>query len=139
MISFYKFLEQQEEEEQNSKSSYISALEDDLGINPEDIAKDPKYASFFSLGGRNGINMGTYKVIEFKRNQDGDITHAVVVKNDDKAIKNKTFYVADKEIIQIPKDIGKKTFLIPIEDLEGLMNQGSTPQQPAGSGLEGML
>lgn len=134
MISFYKFLEQQEDKE--DKVSYVSALEDELGINPEDFYKDPKYASFFSLGS-NGVNLGIYKIIDFKRNSKGDVTHAVVEKNNDSAIKNKNYYSGEKDIFQIPsnKD-NNKIFTVPIEDLESLMMQGS--QQQPDSGMGGM-
>lgn len=137
MISFYQFLEQQEEQEdKEDKVSYVSALEDELGINPEDFYKDPKYASFFSFGS-NGVNLGIYKIIEFKRNSKGDVTHAVVEKNNDSAIKNKNYYSGEKDIFQIPsnKD-NNKIFTVPIEDLESLMMQGS--QQQPDSGMGGM-
>lgn len=134
MISFYEFLEQQEGEEDKEKDtlSYVSALEDELGINPDDFYKDPKYASFFSLGS-NGVNLGVYKVVEFKRNSEGDITHAVVIRNNDKAIKNKSYYSNEKDVFQVPSiKQANKTFIVPIEELEGLMMQGNQQQSPAG-------
>jgi hypothetical protein len=137
MISFYKFLEQQEEDDQEKdKTSYVSALEDELGINPEDFYKDPKYASFFSLGS-NGVNLGIYKIIEFKRNSKGDVTHAVVAKNNDKAIKNKSYYSTEKDIFQVPSNKENRTFIVPIEELESLMMQGNQQQTPD-AGMGGM-
>lgn len=127
MISFLQFLKEQED----NKVSYVNALSDELGIDVESLYKDPKYASFFSFG-PNGVNLGIYKVVEFKKNSEGKITHAVVELDNDKAIRNKKYNTGTDKETQIPNFAGKNRFVVKIEDLEALMTQGSQPQQGAG-------
>lgn len=123
MISFLQFLKEQED-----KISYVDALGDELGIDMESLYKDPKYASFFSIG-PYGVNIGIYKVLEFKKNSEGQITHAVVALDNDKAIKNKKYSTGSDKDVQIPNFNGQNKFTIKIEDLESLMTQGSQPPQ----------
>jgi hypothetical protein len=125
MISFLQFLKEQED-----KISYVDALGDELGIDMESLYKDPKYASFFSIG-PNGVNIGIYKVLEFKKNSEGKITHAVVILDNDKTIKNKKYHMDSEKDVQVSNFNAKNKFVIKIEDLESLMTQGSQPQQGA--------
>lgn len=111
------------------ESSYGSALQDQLGINPEDQKKDPKIASWISLGLTK--NIGPYTIVDYKRNQDGKITHALVKKNNDPNIRSIS-YRGDSKVI----DTKNQTYLISIEDLENqIMLQGqnqAAPQDPSG-------
>lgn len=127
MISFLQFLEQQDDK---SKVSYIDALGDELGIDPEDFYKEPQYASFFAMD-KNGVNLGAYSIESFKKNSNGEITHAVVVMNGDKTIKNKKYIVDKDSVVQVPAGPTSNRFIVPIGELEKLMTQSVQPaQQP---------
>lgn len=115
-LSFSNFLKNEEE-------SYFSALSDQLGINPEDFKKDPKFASFFSFGS-NVTNIGSYSILDFKKNDDGKITHVLVKQINDPKVKNIS-YKDDKKI----KTNSDEKFLIPIEDLQKLILQGQDQPQ----------
>lgn len=125
--SFKTFLKEEE-----NKHPYLSSIEDELGINPADLEKEPQVASFFSFN-KNINNIGTYKVVDFKRNSQGEITHAVVKQINDKNIKNRQYQNIDGEIKRTEKDSKDKTFIVPIKDLDGLMSQDftQTPSQGA--------
>lgn len=124
--SFKKFIEE--------KHPYISALSDELGINTKDLEKEPQIGSFFSIGSGNINNIGAYKVIEFKRNEDGEITHAVVCQNNDLKIKNRQYQDKDGKITRIDKDDESKKFIVPIEELDGLLSQDFMPPPSSGGG-----
>lgn len=125
MISFLQFLEQEGEK---NKASYLDALGDELGIDPENFYKEPQYASFFTMG-KNGVNLGSYSVESFKRNSKGEITHAIVVLNNDKAIKNKKYMTNKDSMVQVPEGSKSNKFIIPIGELEKLMTQQIQPSQ----------
>lgn len=123
--SFKKFIEE--------KYPFISSLEDELGIDIGDLEKEPQIGSFFSIGKGNISNISPYKIIEFKRDENGKITHAIVQKNEDK-IKNKQYKEKDGKIFQVKKE-SKKRFIVPIEELDKLMSQDFQPAQaPDASG-----
>lgn len=113
MKSFKKFVEDAEE-----MNTIISSLEDNLGINPEDLKKEPQIASFFKFN--QGTNLGSYKIISFKKNSKGQITHAVVKPLDsDKLYKDKK-----GSYVKIPKkEIDNSLKLINIKDLNKLLSQ----------------
>lgn len=97
------------------EESYIDALKDQLGINPEDQKKDPKIASWIALG--HTRNLGPYTIIDYKKNKDGKITHALIKKDKYPGSLNykDDLKVSDKS----------STYLISIEDLENeIMLQG---------------
>lgn len=122
-LSFSEFLKNEEE-------SYFSAMADQLGINPEDYKTDPKVASFFSFGS-NLVNIGPYSILDFKKNDNGQITHVLVKQINDPRIHNMKY----KNDLRAKAD-SDETFLIPIEDLQKLMMQGQDqPQQPADAGM----
>lgn len=114
-LSFSNFLKNEEE-------SYFSALSDQLGIHPDDFKKDPKVASFSF--GSNITNIGPYSILDFKKNEDGKITHVLVKQINDPKIKNMT-YRDDKKI----KTGSDEKFLVSIEDLEKLIMQGQDQPQ----------
>ena len=123
-LSFINFLKNEEE-------SYFSALSDQLGIHPDDFKKDPKVASFF-LFGSNITNIGPYSILDFKKNEDGKITHVLVKQINDPKIKNIT-YRDDKKI----KTGSDEKFLVSIEDLEKLIMQGQ--DQPQADPMGGIV
>jgi len=124
--SFKKFIEE--------KHPYISALSDELGINAQDLEKEPQIGSFFSIGKGNINNIGSYKVLEFKRNKDGEITHAVVCQNNDLKIKNRQYQNKDGKMTIVKKNEENKKFIVPIEDLDGLLSQDFAPPPNSGAG-----
>lgn len=121
--SFKKFIE---EKEQNSP--YISSLQDELGINIKDLEKEPQIASFFAFGKGNISNIGPYKIVEFKRNKDGKITHAVVAQNNDQAIQNRQYKDKEGNISRVKNDVENKKFIVPIEELDKLLSQDFSSQ-----------
>ena len=118
--SFRQFVEEKE-----NKYPYLNSLEDELGIDTRDIEKEPQIASFFSLG-KITSNIGPYKILKFKKNSDGKITHALVKQIND-SINNRKYKNKGDEIIKV-QDKENKIFLIPIEDLDKLMSQDFSPQ-----------
>jgi hypothetical protein len=129
--SFRSFLEEEE------KQSYLSSLEDVLGIDPKDMKNEPQIGTFFSFGPKKtGLtsNIGPYTIKSFKRNKDGEITHAVVVKVNDPLIKSSEYKDEDGEMVRVGKEKENKTFLVDIKDLEGLLSQDLEPM-PAQGGV----
>lgn len=119
--SFKEFME-----DENNDHPLISSLEDTLGIDPEDLKNEPQIATFFKLS--QGTNMGSYKIIKFKRNSQGKITHALVKPIEaDKIYKDK-----DGSIKKIPKkEIDTSVKLVSIKDLDGLLGQDFAQSQQA--------
>jgi hypothetical protein len=120
--SFKKFIEE--------KHPYFSSLEDELGIDINDLQNEPQIGSFFSIGKGNISNLIPYKIIKFKRNNDGKITHAVVKKNSDLMIKSKQYKEKDGKILQVNKE-EEKRFIVPIEELDKLISQDFQPPPSA--------
>jgi len=131
--SFRSFLEEEEE-----KQSYLSSLEDVLGIDSRDMENEPQIGTFFSFSPETseklGItsNVGSYTIKKFKRNKDGQITHAVVVKVNDPRIRRSDYKDEDGNMTRIPSEKENETFLVNIEDLEGLLKQDLEPPPNAG-------
>ena len=119
--SFKSFLEEEEQK------SYISSLQDELGISPEDMESEPQIASFFSLGGKFIDNIGSYKIIKFQRNEDGKITHAVVKQINDSNILNRRYKEKKDKILRVDAPKENETFLVKIEDLDKLLSQDFQP------------
>lgn len=104
------------------ENTFLDQLKKQLGINPKDQYKDPKIASWFSVGDIT-TNLGSYSIVDYKKNEKGETTHVLIKQiNDPKNYSVK--YVKDQEI----KDQKDKKFLITIKDLEELLLQGQ--QQP---------
>jgi hypothetical protein len=127
--SFRKFLEDKE-----SSSPHIDALEDELGIDPRDIEKEPQIASFFSFG-KEVRNIGAYKVVSIKRNKEGKITHAVVERRDDRAIKNRRYRDEDGKMTRMNSNYETERMVVPIEDLDKLMSQDFQPPETPPGGM----
>lgn len=121
--TFRKFLEEQE-----NKSPYLSSLKDELGLDPRDMEKEPQVASFFSMGGTTN-NIGSYRILQFKKNENGEVTHAVVKKINDPVVKKRTYKDKDGKFSRIEDKQSEETFIVPIEDLDKLLSQDFQPQQ----------
>lgn len=94
----------------------MGSMEDMLGISPEDLKNEPQLATFFRI--TKGTNLGTYKIVEFKRDRDGKITHAVVRPMS----ADKTYKDEDGKLKIVPRsDSGDK--LVAVGDLDGLLSQ----------------
>ena len=119
MKSFKSFLKEEE------NSPYLTSIQDELGIDLRDLKKDPQVASFYSLG-KTIQNIGSYIILEFKKNEKNQITHAVVLQINDPKIKNKKYKLKNGEIIKSKENKNKK-FLIKIEDLDKLLSQDFQP------------
>ncbi len=122
-ISFKSFLEEKE-------NPYLSSLEDELGIDIKDLKNEPQIASFYSFG-KTIQNIGSYKILNFKRNEKGEITHAVVKQANDPVIKNRKYKEKDGSIErEREKESLKNTdqiFIVQIKDLDKLLSQDFTP------------
>ena len=109
--SFKEFLEAEDQH------PLMTSLKDVLGIDPEQLRREPQVATFWRMG--LGTNLGAYKIIQFKRNSDGIITHAVVRKiSSDKTYKDK-----DGKLSKVPNPGAEGDKLVAISDLDALMQQ----------------
>jgi hypothetical protein len=108
--SFKKFMEEEE--------GILSSYKDILDISPDDIRKEP-FLTKFNLG----TNLGAYRVLDFKRNSEGKITHAVI-----KVLSRDKTYKGEKQLMNRPKDEGE-TKIVSIKDLDKLLGQ-DFQQQP---------
>lgn len=128
MISFKQFLKEEE--------TFFTGM-GKIGIDKDDYKKFPQYASFFSFKD-SPLNFSQYSILDYKKNEDGKITHAVVKLINDPHVHSLKFdknYPDGKE----NKENSDETFVVPIEDLEKLLTQGQQPQQsPEGGGMEDM-
>jgi hypothetical protein len=127
--SFRKFVEEKE-----SSSPHIDAMQDELGIDPRDLEKEPQVAAFFGMG-KEIRNIGPYKVVSLKRDDEGRITHAVVKRFDDRAILNRRYRDEDGGPVRMDKDYESDRMVVPIEDLDKLMSQDFQPPEQAGGGM----
>lgn len=129
--SFRKFVE---EEEKKASSPYIDALEDELGIDPNDLKDEPLVGSFFSMGGEVR-NIGTYRVVGLKRDESGRVTHGVVERSEDRAIKSRKYRDEDGKLVRVGKGEDQERLIIPIRELDKLMSQSfqPPPQAPGGA------
>ncbi len=127
--SFLKFIEEKE-----SQSPHIDAIQDELGIDPRDLEKEPQVAAFFGMG-KEIRNIGPYKVVSLKRDDEGRITHAVVKRFDDRAILNRRYRDEDGGPVRMDKDYESDRMVVPIEDLDKLMSQDFQPPDQAGGGI----
>lgn len=127
--SFRKFIEEKE-----SQSPHIDAMQDELGIDPRDLEKEPQVAAFFGMG-KEIRNIGPYKVVSLKRDDDGKITHAVVKRFDDRAIINRRYRDEDGKMTRMKNDYESERMVIPVEELDKLLSQDFQPPDQAGGGM----
>lgn len=117
--SFRKFME-----EGSGASPLMSSLEDMLGIDSEDLKKEPQLATFFKIS--QGTNLGSYKILEFKRDSQGKITHAVV----EPMTADKVYGEKDGSFRKIQKGpLNSKPQLVAIADLDKLLGQDFSASQ----------
>lgn len=118
-LSFREFLETVEK-----LTSYLGALGDELGINPEDIAKVPQVASFFKMGG-NTYNLSPYKIVGYEYKDGKPVYAKVQIINDPSQKARKRWKQKHGKFVRAddlePDD---KVHLIPIDKLEDLLSQG---------------
>lgn len=126
-LSFTNFLK-------NEEAGLLDALSQQLNINLDDLKKDPKLASFYSFGA-NTYNLGSYVILDYKKNREGKITHVLVKQINDPKMKNVQY--RNNNIVK--NSHSNKKFLVPIEDLEKLMLQGQDKPADAGMGMMGAM
>jgi hypothetical protein len=127
--SFRKFVEDRE-----AKSPHIDAMQDELGIDPRDLEKEPQVASFFAMG-KEVRNIGPYRIISFKRDDEGKITHAVVRRYDDPSTKSRRYRDEDGGMVRMNKNNDSERMVVPIEDLDKLMSQDFQPPETPPGGM----
>lgn len=118
--SFNEFIAIREQ----SEESFFSSM-NRIGINKEDYKKFPQVASFFSLG-KIPVNIGSFSILDYKKNNDGKITHVKIKKINDPKFKSLKFDKDDSG--ELDKSEKNDEFLISIEDLENLLLQGQDQQ-----------
>lgn len=127
--SFRKFVEEKE-----AGSPHIDALQDELGIDPRDLENEPMIASFFAMGDETR-NIGPYRVLRFKRDESGKITHAVVKRFDDRAIKNRRYRDEDGNMTRMAGQESQESLVVPIEELDKLLSQSFQPPPAPPGGM----
>lgn len=127
--SFRKFVEDKE-----ASSPHINAMQDELGIDPRDLEKEPQVASFFAMG-KEIRNIGPYRIMSLKRDDNGNITHAVVRRFDDRGIINRRYRDEEGSMMRMKKDANSERMLVPIEDLDKLMSQDFQPPEAPPGGM----
>lgn len=127
--SFRKFVEEKE-----ASSPHIDAMQDELGIDPRDLEKEPQVASFFAMG-KEVRNIGPYRIISLKRDDDGKITHAVVRRYDEPSAKSRRYRDEDGVMVRINRNDDSERMVVPIEDLDKLMSQDFKPPEAPPGGM----
>lgn len=120
-LSFSNFLKNEEE-------TYFTGL-GKIGINKDDFKYFPQASSFFGLG-QFPVNIGSYSILDFKKNDAGQITHVRIKRIKDPNFNSIKYDKDNRETID--KEEGYENFLVPIEDLEKLLLQGQQPSDTAG-------
>jgi hypothetical protein len=115
--SFKKFLE-------DKGYPFIKSLDNILNIDTDQLENDPQIGTFFSMG--LGSNLWSYQVVGFKKDKNGNKTHAVI-----KPISADKTYKNDGKMSEIPNRAEMKEKIITIEDLDALMRQSFEPQGQA--------
>lgn len=114
--------------EDKEEETLMSSLEDMLGINPEDLRSEPQLATFFKIAS-HGTNLGSYKIMQFKRNEDGKITHAILRPiSAQKVYKDKGDSMKKMPSGSMPSG----DVLVPVGELNALMSQDFAANQPQG-------
>lgn len=129
--SFRKFVEERDKE---TSSPHLDSLGDEMGIDPRDLEKEPQVGSFFSMGGETR-NVGPYRVLRFKRNDEGEVTHAVVKRFGGPGIRNRRYKDYDGQMKRVETEDEDKTFIVPIEDIDKLMSQDFQPPPASPGGI----
>lgn len=127
-LSFSNFLKNEEE-------TYFTGL-GKIGINKDDFKYFPQTSSFFGLG-QFPVNIGSYSILDFKKNDDGQITHVRIKKIKDPNFNSIKYDKDNRETID--KEDGYENFLVPIEDLEKLLLQGQQQQSDPGMEAGGIV
>lgn len=117
----------------NEEETYFTGM-NKLGINKDDFKFFPQSPSFFGFG-QFPINIGSFTILDFKKNQNGDITHVRVKQLRDPQFNSIKYDKDNKEILD--NKVDSEIFLVPIEDLEKLLLQGQ--QQAAEPSPEGIV
>ena len=127
--SFREFVEEKE-----ASSPHIDAMQDELGIDPRDLEKEPQVAAFFAMG-KEVRNIGPYRIVSFKRDDDGRITHAVVRRYDDRGIQSRRYRDEEGGMIRMDKDDDSERMVVPIGNLDKLMSQDFQPPDAPPGGM----
>ena len=114
--------------------SYLDALQDELGIDPKTMEKNPQWAANVSLGNVS-FNGMMYKITNFVR-KGGAVTGAMIKPMAVQGVKSQRAYInRDGNQIRSPESApdGKEQF-IPIDKLNALMSQGFSSAPAGGAG-----
>lgn len=117
-LSFAKFL-------QNEEETYFTGMSK-IGINKDDFKYFPQSPSFFGFD-NFPVNIGSFTILDFKKNDDGEITHVLVKQTRDPQFNSLKYDKDNKE--SEDESSSSEEFLVPIEDIEKLLLQGQAQQQ----------
>jgi len=116
-------------------SDYLTAVQDELGIDPEVLKASPQVVSNFKLG--DTYNLGAFSIIGYEYNDRGEPTMAKVQMNagpSDRLVRR--YKTVDGQMVKVPKGTApdNKVYLIPVSKLNTMLTQPFA-QQPAAGGM----
>jgi hypothetical protein len=127
-LYFKQFCELEEKQ-----PNYLTAIQDELGIDPKALEKNPEWAANISLGNLtyNGI---MYKIVNFVYKH-GNITGAMIQPMNIPGVKTQRSYLkhGDKQIKMPDSNVSTQVKYISIDELNDMLTQGMQPA-PGGAG-----
>lgn len=116
-MKFIKFLELYK-----TTTNYLSALQDEFGISPDDLAKVPQVAANFGL--KQTYNLAPFRILKFGYNDRGEPKTAEIEIMDSNLLQRVYRKLGDK-YVRMPKDkVEKGVVVVPIDQINTLLSQG---------------
>lgn len=133
-LYFRQFVELQEKQ-----PNYLDAIQDELGIDPKALEKNPGWAANVSIGNLsyNGI---MYKIVNLTYKH-GNITGAVIQPMNIPGVNSQRSYLkhGDKQIKMPDSDVSTQVSYISIDKLNDMLTQGMQPVAGGAPGGSSML
>ena len=109
------------------QSDYMTAMQDELGIDPEVMKASPYMLSNFKLG--DTYNVGSFKIVGYEYGNDGKPTMAKVqLMNGEMDKTARRYKKVDGQMVKVPQGTAPDTkiYLVPIAKLNAMMSQPLT-------------
>lgn len=118
----------------DKQPDYFSAIQDELGVNPDALKGTPNWAGNISLGNisYNGI---TYKITRIVK-KGNEVSGAMIAPINPKGVFSQRAYLGDKKMRSPDSTPSEGERFIPVDKLNTLMTQGLS-QGAVGAGLPG--
>lgn len=117
--------------------NYLDAIQDELGVDPKALEKNPEWAANMTMGNLsyNGI---MYKIVNLVYKH-GNVTGAMIQPMNTAGVHSQRAYMkhGDKQIRMPDSKVSTQVSYISIDQLNDMLTQGMTPQ--SGGGAAGML